>query len=340
MKKTVINIIGIPLVTIGLFVFQCSDPRFYFSELIWCFFISITLWQGNGWLIKLLNRHLPWRQPATYRVLIQIGLSVLFTIWLTYFAVKYLYAGVYHAHFSSLVFRGNLFVFLIISLLYNAVYTGGNLFKQWRESIVEAEEWKRQNLISQYEALKNQINPHFLFNSINTMLGLIEKHPKLAIEFGHRFAEIYRQILVKGAKELITLREEIQIIDIQSELLKSRFGKALNIISNIPENVMDKLLPPLSLQHLIENAIKHNQISTKCPLKIELDVENDLIRVVNNKQVRNYKTPSTETGLSNIRKRYQYFTDREVVIADNEGSFSVQIPLLDSIKHASTYNRR
>lgn len=330
MKRKLLNIIGIPLVTFSLFVFECSDPQYYLQELIWSFFISLALWEGNGFINRQLNGYIPWRQPVAPRIFIQIGISVIFTAWITYFAVKYLYAGVYEAHFSSLVFRKNLFVFLIISLLYNAISTGTHFFKQWRKSIVEAEELKRQNLMSQYETLKNQINPHFLFNSINTLIGLIDEDPELAKNYGLHFSKVYRYILDKGNEELISLKEELEIVEIQKQLFESRFGKGLVFIINIKEELGNKLLPPLTLQMLIENAIKHNTVSVKSPLTIKINSQgNNTIVVENNIQVKNVKEVTTQVGIENIKKRYQFLTKREVIIRDSNNNFVVEIPLLD-----------
>lgn len=330
MKKRLLNIIGIPLITFSLFVFECSDPQYYLQELIWSFFISLALWEGNGLINRQLNNYIPWRQPAAPRIFIQIGISVIFTAWITYFAVKYLYSGVYEAHFSSIVFRKNLFVFLIISLLYNAVSTGTHFFKQWRKSIVEAEELKRQNLMSQYESLKNQINPHFLFNSINTLIGLIDENAEMAKNYGLQFSRIYRYILDKGNEELISLSEELEIVEMQKQLFESRFGKGLVFILNIEQGLANKLLPPLTLQMLIENAIKHNAISIKSPLTIEISSRGDNTLVIkNNIHTKNVKEITTKVGLENIKKRYQYLTNSEVVVTESKEEFIVTIPLLD-----------
>lgn len=220
-------------------------------------------------------------------------------------------------------------MFLIISLLYNAVYKGSHFFKKWRGSIIEAQELKRQSLISQYESLKNQVNPHFLFNSINTMIGLIDEEPELAKEYGHQFAEIYRHILVKGKEELITLKEELEIVNIQRQLFKARFGKGLIFILEVPASHFGKKIPPLTLQMLVENAIKHNTISLKHPLTIKMKIGNGELRISNNIQRKNLKTESTQMGIENIKMRYKFLTDREVVVREDQTTFTVLLPLLD-----------
>jgi len=202
-------------------------------------------------------------------------------------------------------------------------------FEQWRKSIVEAGELKRQNVISQYESLKNQVNPHFLFNSMNTMIGLIDENPTLAKEYGHQFAEIYRHILVKGNEEIISLEEELKIVDIQRKLFKSRFEDGLIYNLEIPSEYLSKKIPPLTLQMVIENAVKHNAISLKKPLRIDVVAKENKLIVTNNIIRKNIETESTQVGIENILKRYKYLTSREVVIKEDLDSFTVVLPLLD-----------
>jgi len=332
LKSKLINILCVFVIAILLFIFECSQPQYYGLELLWSLAVSASLWGGNILIINGLNHYLPWRQPAAPRVFIQTSISVLFTIWLAYFAANYLYSDVYHSHFSSVAFRKNLFVFLTISILYNAIYTGSHFFRKWRGTIVETEELKRQNLISQYESLKNQINPHFLFNSINTMIGLIDEDPKLAKEYGYKFAEIYRQILIKGQEELISLKEELEIVETQRLLFKSRFGDGLIFDLNIPDEVHNLRIPPLTLQMLIENAVKHNSISEKHPLTIKIIAEHNQLIVSNNIQVKNLKSESTRMGIENIRNRYRYIANEEIEVINDGQYFTVKLPLLSAEK--------
>ena len=152
MHRNLLHIIVIPLLTLLVFIFESSDPQFYLWELLWSFCLSMLLWFSNGALVKFLNRNIPWRQPAAPRIIIQMGLSVLLTIWISYFAVRILYEFVYDVHFGSLVYRRTLLLFVVISLLYNAIYTGHHFFTQWRKSLLKAEELKRL-LLRELEAL-------------------------------------------------------------------------------------------------------------------------------------------------------------------------------------------
>ena len=329
-RNRLIDIIGIPGFTILLFLFESSDPRYYALELGWSLCISMLLWFGNGCLIRYLDKQIPWRAPAGSRLFIQLGLSTILTAWVTYFALQGLYAWVYDAHFSNLIFRRGLFLFLILSWLYNAIYTGHHFFMQWRNSIIETEELKRQNLISQYESLKAQINPHFLFNSINTIIGLIDEDPQVAKEQGHYFAKVYRYILDKGNQETISLDEEVAIIRIQQKLIEARFGSRIQIKINVNPNLVNRKIPPLALQMLVDNAIKHNVATEKNPLTIHIETNDEgYLRVSNNLQRKNNNS-STHLGMNNLIKRYELLTKKPVIIY-NEGRYEVRIPLLDNV---------
>jgi two-component system, LytTR family, sensor kinase len=333
MNSRLSRLIGIPLITFSLFVFECSDPQYYFVELIWSFFMVLILWTGNRLIISRLDAYIPWREKAAPRVFIQLGLSILLTIWVAYIAGFLLYKVVYQAHFSSLAFRKYLFIFLIISLLYNALHTGYHFFQNWRLSMVKAEELKRESLKAQYDSLKNQINPHFLFNSINTLIGLIDEDPELAKNYGVQFAKIYRYILEKGSEELIALSEELNIVKIQQELFESRFGAGLVFKIDVTERANRLCIPPLTLQMLVENAIKHNIISESKPLTIHIrSVEDDKLIVTNNKQGKNVKGDNTMLGIENIKQRVSYLSEHVVKIEDLAEQFIVSIPLLDNPK--------
>lgn len=329
MSKRIVNIAGIPFFTALLFAFERTDPQFYLSELAWSCGVSAILWFGNGLIIMGLDRTIPWRNPAAPRIFIQVGLSTILTAWVTYGGLQFLYAYIYEAHFSNLVFRRGLFLLMVISWLYNAIYTGHHFFAQWRHSIIEAEELKRQSIESQYESLKDQINPHFLFNSINTLIGLIDEDPELAKEYGHYFAKVYRYILDKGREELIPLKEELQIIDIQRKLLDARFGKGLVLNVNVPLVAQERLVPPLCLQMLLENAVKHNMASEDHPLNIDISVtDDDEVEVRNNIQRKN-AIQSTQLGLSNIKRRYALMTTRPITVTEGD-FFTVKLPLLEA----------
>ncbi|MCB0558551.1 MAG: histidine kinase [Lewinellaceae bacterium] len=189
---------------------------------------------------------------------------------------------------------------------------------------------KREKIESQFEALKSQINPHFLFNSFNTLITIIEENPEMAVEFVEKLSDFYRSILQYRETEVISLQEEIELVQNYAFLLKKRFGDNLSLtIANGDEQAF---LPPLTLQILVENAVKHNIISKARPLNIEIRAGDGYITVRNNLQKKIAMELSTGFGLQSIVNRYALLADRPIRIEEGEAYFSVSIPIIKNGK--------
>ena len=282
-KNILLRLIGVPFLNFLFYVFDCSDPIYYFYQLLSFFVLSIVLWEGNRWITIILNRHVEWQENVTIRIIIQLGTNLVFTIWTTYLYSRWLYYTIYNeAYPIETIFKQYLFITIIISLLYNAIYSGEYFFIKWKNTLVEAEELKRQNLIAQYESLKVLINPHFLFNSLNTLIGLINDDKQVAIQYGEYFAKVYRYLLDHRDEKVLPIKEEISIIEKLIFLFKARYGGSFKAEINVKKEVMTMFIAPLTLQMLLENAIKHNIISKTKPLVIEIYNENDNYLVVKN----------------------------------------------------------
>lgn len=192
------------------------------------------------------------------------------------------------------------------------------------------EQLMRQNAESQLEILKNQVKPHFLFNSLNTVISIIPDEPNKAIDYIQRLSKVYRYILEIKDNKLIPIQDELACIRDYVYMLQIRFGENLHFELNEKGLSNHNHIVPLSLQLLVENAVKHNIISNKRPLKIKIEKgENDNLLVSNNLQIKTQKLPSTGTGLSNIKGRYEILTDRKVDIIHSSENFTVSIPLLE-----------
>jgi ligand-binding sensor domain-containing protein/uncharacterized membrane-anchored protein YhcB (DUF1043 family) len=186
---------------------------------------------------------------------------------------------------------------------------------------------QRERLKGQLETLRNQINPHFLFNSFNTLISTIAKDKDQAIDYVEQLSDYFRIILEQREKEVITLKEELELADRYLFLQKQRFGDNLIVIRTIPDGLMDSLIPPMTIQLLVENAIKHNIISRLKPLTIELYVSDNFLIVSNTLQEKTQKEPSTGVGLNNIVHRYLILFKKEVIVVKNENRFEVLLPL-------------
>ena len=177
--------------------------------------------------------------------------------------------------------------------------------------------------------MKNQVNPHFLFNSLNALTSMIHDQPDKAVEFVQKLSKVYRYILEIKNKEMISLREEMECIYAYQFLLKMRFGDNVRFHIDIPEDHMGCHIVPLSIQILLENAIKHNVISTGKPLSISIQLaKNGNLIVSNNLQKKNVVNGSTKTGISNINSRYQLLTGKQVEVIVTQEQFSVSVPLI------------
>ena len=214
----------------------------------------------------------------------------------------------------------------IVILAYDLVV---HLLSQWRRSILEVERFKKESIEFRFETLKNQVNPHFLFNSLNTLSSLMHLDIDAAEKYLRQLAKVYRYVLENKEIEVINLETELNILQSYIYLVQMRFKDKLNIKIDISDDLASFGIAPMTLQLLIENAIKHNEVSRKFPLIIDISSQDhDYLTVKNIIQLKTSKEYSTKVGLNNIIKRYQYLTDKPVTVDDSSGVFRVGIPLL------------
>lgn len=225
-----------------------------------------------------------------------------------------------------------LFENIVVAVIVNTIVCGFAetyiLFKHWKKTIIESERLRREKAESQYLALKNQVNPHFLFNSLNSLSSLIRISPDKAIEFVDKFSKIYRYVLDSTDKMLIELREEINFLQSYIYLQKIRFGDNLEINLNIDARHLDEYIPPLAIQMLVENALKHNEVSTEFPLKINLEIEDNYLIISNNLQLKHGIEDSTGIGLKNLEARYELFTEQKPIFYATTDKYFAKIPLI------------
>ena len=217
---------------------------------------------------------------------------------------------------------------LLVSALVITIYEALSFYLQLEHAIAEKAELERQNVESQLEGLRNQVNPHFLFNSLNTLVYLIPEDADKAVRFVQQLSKVYRYVLESREARVIPLREELEFLKAYIFLLKERFGD--NFRANLRDlnGAAGSGIVPLTLQMLFENAIKHNVISTEKPLMVDVFVENNHLVVRNNLQRKNQVMDSTGVGLDNIRARYRMLTDQDVDVIVSREYFTVLLPLI------------
>jgi cytochrome b561 len=311
----------------------------------WDFTFAIHAWAiilagGILFTIRAFNKNLDrkytWKENIGQRLWVQLfanlGITLLFVLvfrnMARLFGLPFLKQATFIRLQDEVIISTVVSVFTLIVVL---VDLGIFLLEQWRLSATEAERFKQENLEFRFDRLKNQVNPHFLFNSLNTLASLVYSDPETASSFIRQMAKVYRYVLENRDKEMITLAEELNFMEAYLYLVKIRFDDGIRIEMEILPESQNCCLPPMTLQLLIENALKHNIVSLSKPLTIQIKSESEKLSVKNNLQPKSSPEPSTKTGLENIKSRFGFLTQRPVNISKTETSFSVEIPLLEPI---------
>lgn len=326
---------GIPIVSFitSALMFGHNFNEDIFFNLSKCSLIGLVYvsvyWLVFRELFIFYRKRFPELKESVSRIVYQVV-----TILIVYFIVKVILDVVMH-NYMHVLFDvdepkgpATVIAALTISFFVISIYETIFFYTQLQTSITEKEQLESENIKSQLEGLKNQVNPHFLFNSLNTLTYLIPEDPDRAVGFVQQLSKVYRYILEIKDQKLIPLSEELKFLDAYIFLLKERFGENFQITVNIPEAFLSSKVVPLSLQLLLENAIKHNIISNLKPLKIEVFVEKEKLIVRNNLQKKNQVMNSTKAGLQNIRNRYSFFSNKNVEVLSTAEYFIVMLPLI------------
>lgn len=315
----------IPLIFFGL---EYNSFKDYYPKWVEAGIFALVYWEGSRLIvIRLRKKHLSF--SATRKRIIQqaiCSLTYMFIIGIPLGqGLDQLGICPDHQPTAFQIMGVNITTSFLFLSIYESIY----FYDQLKLSIMEQERLKQESIRSQLEGLRNQVNPHFLFNSLNTLMSLVEEDQKLAISFLKRLSKVYRYILDIREKKLVSLSEELKFIHSYTFLQSERFGESLDVQFDIPETLGPYKMVPLALQILFENAIKHNIISKSKPLRIQVSTKGDQYLVVkNNIQKKNQIMPSTKVGLENIRNRYRFFTNQQVVIEEKDEQFIVAIPLI------------
>lgn len=246
------------------------------------------------------------------------------------FLLLYDYLSLFQYQFSVLDLKWSLLAGLVCDVIGMAMSEGIYSYHKWRETKLEAEQLSKEKLQTQLNSLLQQINPHFLFNSLNTLSALIDDNPKNAQKYLSDLSKVYRYLLRTNENELTTLANELSFIDSYFHLLQTRFGKGVTLLKSIQPDDYNKLLPPLTLQLLVENAVKHNTVGKNKPLVIEIITSGEYLTVRNNLQRKTLKVESSKVGLSNIAEKYRLINKSAIEITEAGGYFSVTVPLIES----------
>jgi hypothetical protein len=330
--------IGIPFLSfiIPIVFMNCRfnrAPYFSWDKYVATFVITAVIWIGNRYIMIYSRKKYPQFNEVRARIIFQSVLMLLFTVIfnssLGRLAEDVFEDGLVKPSRADILIHSNsaaLFCTIMIIAIYESIY----FMHQLKHSVEETEHLKRENLNAQLDALRTQVNPHFLFNNLNTLVSLIPEDPKQAVDFVQQLSKLYRHILEVKDEKSILLKDELDVLKAYAFLLKTRFGNNLEVNIDVPQEKLNKKIVPLSLQLLMENAIKHNIVSADKPLHIDVFAQNGSLVVSNNLQIKNQITESTGIGLDNIRNRYRLLSEKPVLVTANDTNFTVSIPLIEN----------
>lgn len=265
------------------------------------------------------------------RYIIEIILIFFCTYWFLFYFVEWIdspLTGSNPADPSLWTFRRYIGLYMLATVFIYTFLSGLNFYQIARQKAAQSEQLQRDFAQVRLQALKSQVNPHFLFNSLSVLSSLVHVDPEVSEKFIIQLSKAYRYILDQKELELVTLKDELSFLDAYFFLLQIRFDQKIQLHKSIDPETEDYRLPPLTLQLLMENTIKHNKMSINNPLIVSLSTVNDWMVISNNISQREQHEASTGVGLENIQKRYAMITDKKVIVEKADDLFTVKVPLL------------
>jgi sensor histidine kinase YesM len=315
------------LLALGDYLQGCLQDDIYFYDFGGAIIASYLIWSGSQFIGTYIDFKYDWEQNGLKKAFYLILSNIIFiSICLT--VIMQGITFIKGEPIPTYIYIESYMTSIVITTIINLIYISSSIFSYWKNTKYENEVLKKESLRSQLESLKNQVNPHFLFNSLNTLISIIDDEPSVAKVFTQKLADVYRYILQSREKDLVTLREELEFSEAYEFMLNIRYGANLNFVKKVPKTYWDAQIPPLVLQMLVENAIKHNVISStkKLVLKIYVDDTKNLV-VENNFQPKIINVESNKVGLVNISGRYQLLFHKDIEVYQNDEIFAVKLPL-------------
>lgn len=326
-KKRISLFPWIVLGGVTMTLFLCTSCRSSMKYFLSVSALTITcwalMWFGNEYLHEYLDEKIDWTRHAIRRLIVGLVVMLLYTvptIWVVLTLTEM---------FSSLnigAISKTIYMSVGITLVISVLLTSRSFLFNWRKTAIDAEKFKRESTVAKFESLRNQVNPHFLFNSLNALTNLVYEDQDKAAKFIKQLSEVYRYLLDTRDTEIVPLEEEKKFLNSYLFLQQIRFGDKLRLTVSLDEKKC--MVAPLVFQMLVENAIKHNIISEQSPLSIKIYTDGDFIVVENNLQKKEDSgEASPGIGLENIRRRYEFLTDKKVEVIERD-KFIVRLPMI------------
>lgn len=295
---------------------------FILSGIFWVF-----LWKGNQYIFWVLDGYFPWIKFPIKRLVYSILTLIAYVFVIVYafdVLVDMFIVGKTFIASIQEINQTSLTVSILMTFGISTVLHGRGFLLSWRQAAIDNEKLMTEQVFTQFQSLKNQVNPHFLFNSLNALSSLVYEDQGKAVAFIKKLSQVYRYVLDKKDEEIVPVADELDFLNHFIFLQKIRFGDNLKFeVSGSPQGY----LPPLALQLLVENAIKHNVVSDAHPLHISVAFDEVHCTVINNVKAKLSKD-NTGIGLNNLKDRYRYLSDQRVDVANEAGQFKVVLPIL------------
>lgn len=321
--------IAIPNVTGLLDGIPLQRPEYWLSYL---YFIAMSglIWQGNRYLLFRTRQRFTWFDKPIEKLILLVINNVFYTapVTIAMLCLWYSMSGLPKIDWFAIqmVTLVNIICVLFVTHIYETVF----MVKEQQNEQVKNAELQRAKAEAELIALKNQVDPHFMFNSLNTLTYLIQTDPSRALAFTENLAEVYRYILAQKDSSLVLLEDELDFTGRYSDLLHLRFGKSL-LIQKRFNGLTGKnfLIPPTSVFMAFENAVKHNEISEQYPLRIEMDVSAGYLSIENSVRPKSRPATSPGIGLKNLDERFKMLTGKGIVTEKRGEHFTIRMPLIE-----------
>ncbi len=294
------------------------------------FFYIFASWYLHVTVMHLLRLKYPAFNQTYKRIVLLFSAHIFLTstsLFMIFWTFDYFHILGYVIDYSKTTWC--LVIGVVLTVVATGAWEGSYIYELWIKSMREKEMLQKMNLQSEFDALKSQVNPHFLFNSLNSLSSLIHENPEDAEKFLDEMSKVYRYILKNNEESIIDLGTELKFLNSYYHLLKTRYNEGFSVNIDVDEGTRECLIPPLTLQLLLENAVKHNVIMKEEPLHIFIKTEEgERLTVRNNLQKKSTKVQSNKVGLANIVSKYRLLGQDEVIISETATDFIVSIPLI------------
>lgn len=305
------------------------------TEVVFSLFFCFLISESSIYINSRFNNYLSWIERPIMRMTLQSLVHTLITLLIILMEIllSYFVFGDKNWEPSRENITGFwqwIIVSVFIALMISGINTVNYLISNWKKTALEAAEYKQAAVEAELQALKLQVDPHFVFNNLSVLSELILEDQQLGYDYAENFSKVYRYLLLNAKRDLITLEEELKFVRSYMFLINSRVGKGVHFQMSIHKDYLKMLVPPLTMQILIENALKHNKTVKSNPLVISIRAsEGEELLVSNTMAPLDKQVVSSGIGLNNIINRYKLLSDKIPVIVKEEGTFLVRIPLLD-----------